>query len=96
MFKRLLMTGLEYQLTTISVLLIITVITASDSSAVEAEVARLGLGWPIVTKVLGPDYAKAKSERILQCCQAFHHSVDQTYMIGDGVSDVRQGKAAGV
>ena len=75
---------------------IITMITSSDSSAVEAEATRLGLGWPIVTRVLGPNFGKAKSDRIRQCCHAFNHDVDHTYMIGDAVSDVRQGKAAGV
>ena len=91
-----LFSGIEQEVKGLAEKHIITVITSSDSSAVEAEAARLGLGWPIVAKVLGPDYAKAKSERILQCCQAFNHSVDRTYIIGDGVSDVRQGKAAGV
>lgn len=75
---------------------IITVITSSDSGAVEAEATRLELGWPVVARVLGPDFAKAKRDRIRQACRAFCFDRANTYMIGDAISDIREGKAAGV
>ena len=75
---------------------IITVITSSDSAAVEAELTRHKLGWPVVARVLGPDFAAAKRDRILQARSAFCFDCQQTYMIGDAISDIREGQAAGV
>lgn len=75
---------------------IITIITSSDSAAVETELTRHELGWPVVARVLGPDFATAKRDRILQARSAFCFDCDQTYMIGDAISDIREGQAAGV
>jgi phosphoglycolate phosphatase len=74
----------------------ITVITSSDSSAVETEIKRMGIGPPIIDIVLGPDSANEKHERISQCCTEYSYAPEDTYMIGDAVSDIRQGKVAGV
>ncbi|QDU51220.1 HAD family hydrolase [Gimesia panareensis] len=75
---------------------IITVVTSSDSAAVEAELKRHDLGWPVVARVLGPDFAKAKRDRIQQAQSAFSFDRGETYMIGDAISDIREGRAAGV
>lgn len=74
---------------------IITIVTSSDSAAVEAELSRHELGWPVVARVLGPDFAQAKRDRIQQARSAFSVDCRETYMIGDAISDLREGRAAG-
>ena len=73
----------------------IVVITSSDSAAVEQQLAELGLAGA-VTQVLGGELNLPKSERIALARERFAASRAETCMTGDAISDIRQGKLAGV
>ena len=49
-----------------------------------------------MTAVLGGDLGLTKADRIVQAQMLTGFDPQDTYMIGDAVSDLRQGKAAGV
>ena len=73
----------------------LVVITSSQGTAVTAALAHQRLGT-VMTAVLGGDLGLTKADRIVQAQMLTGFDPQDTYMIGDAVSDVRQGKAAGV
>lgn len=73
----------------------IVVITESGSSTVARSFERLGL-TPAISKILGGELGLSKSERILKSCSYYGKASSETFMIGDAISDIRQGKLAGV
>jgi phosphoglycolate phosphatase len=73
----------------------LVVITASQSEAVAATLEEFGLG-DCVSTVLGGELGTTKAERISQSRETHSFAVSDTFMVGDAISDIRQGKAAGV
>jgi phosphoglycolate phosphatase len=73
----------------------IVVVTASESATVSRSLAAHGLRAH-VAQVLGGESGLGKAQRIEQAMQALGHAPDGTWMIGDAISDIREGKRAGV
>lgn len=73
----------------------IVVVTASDSATVSDSLAAHGLRAH-VAQVLGGESGLGKAQRIEQAMRALGHGRADTWMIGDAISDIREGKRAGV
>lgn len=73
----------------------LVVITASEGQAVEETLLEAGLGG-VIFRVLGGELAQTKAERITSVRTALSFSPEDTLMIGDAISDIREGKRAGV
>lgn len=73
----------------------LAIITASQSEAVMATLATAGLGGAIST-VMGGEGGRSKAERIAMVQARLSASSQDTFMIGDAISDIREGKRAGV
>ena len=74
---------------------ILVVVTSSQTDTVFQTLERNGIR-DTVSQVLGGDLGLAKAERITRACQEFGVEPGKTLMIGDAVSDIREGKRAGV
>ena len=73
----------------------IVVITSSQSNAVRSALVEHGLEL-YIADVLGGDVGNRKSDRIQMMQSKFKIPSESTFMIGDAVSDIREGKIAGV
>ena len=73
----------------------IGVITASQTEAVWGTFLDVDMKRSITT-VLGGESGKSKAERIELARETYSAARDETYMVGDAISDIRQGKLAGV
>ena len=73
----------------------LVVITSNQSSVVSNTLKKFGLKNSIV-KIFGGDDGTTKSERIEKSCIEFQCDPHYVFMVGDAISDVRQGKLAGV
>jgi phosphoglycolate phosphatase len=73
----------------------LVVITASQSDIVADTLTEFGLDKAI-SKVLGGDLGLSKAERIEQSRKELKSDLQNCLMVGDAISDVRQGKRAGV
>jgi phosphoglycolate phosphatase len=73
----------------------LVIITAGQSDIVTKTLHEFGLGNAI-SKVLGGDLGLTKAERIEQSRCAFKIDPVDSLMVGDAISDMRQGKRAGV
>lgn len=73
----------------------LVVVTASESATVSRSLAAHGLRQH-VAQVLGGESGLGKSQRIEQAMHSLGYARDGTWMIGDAISDVREGKRAGV
>ena len=73
----------------------IVVITASSTETVTQILEENGLSRA-VAKVMGGELGLSKARRIAMAQSDFDSSPENTAMIGDAVSDIRQGKLAGV
>jgi len=73
----------------------LVVITQNQSEVVTATLEDLDLG-SAVSRVLGGELGSSKAERIGQACREFSFTTQDTFMVGDAISDIRQGKSAGV
>jgi len=73
----------------------IVVVTASDTQTVGRALAEHGLAGH-VTQVRGGETGLAKAERIGQAMRALGYPPADTWMIGDAISDIREGRRAGV
>jgi phosphoglycolate phosphatase len=73
----------------------LVVVTASESATVSRSLAAHGLRAH-VAQVLGGENGLGKAQRIEQAMQSLGHSRGGTWMIGDAISDIREGKRAGV
>jgi phosphoglycolate phosphatase len=73
----------------------IVIVTASESATVSHSLAEHGLRAH-VAQVLGVESGLAKAHRIEQAMQSLGHARDGTWMVGDAISDIREGKRAGV
>lgn len=71
------------------------VVTASLASAVQATLSANSLE-DAFQDVLGGELVCSKSERIARAQRQFEFESTQTVMIGDAISDIREGKQAGV
>lgn len=71
------------------------VITASQTEAVTQTFSDFGLKETIAT-VLGGDAGKSKAARIDIAREMYAFAPGSTFMVGDAISDIRQGKLAGV
>jgi phosphoglycolate phosphatase len=49
-----------------------------------------------ISRVMGGDLGSTKAERIEQSRREFQSDLQNSLMVGDAISDVRQGKLAGV
>lgn len=74
---------------------ILAVITSSQTEAVTTTLRAAGLGKAI-SAVLGGECGKRKAERISMLRGRYAASSADTFMIGDAISDIREGKLAGV
>jgi phosphoglycolate phosphatase len=74
---------------------VIVVVTSSSRSAVRRILARSSLA-DCVSLIYGGTQPGSKAEKISLAREEFGAAPDDTYMIGDTVSDMRYGKAAGV
>lgn len=73
----------------------VAVITASQGEIVSASLRKYGLGGAIAG-VLGGDLGIGKAERITSLQTRYAYSSRDTLMTGDAISDIREGKRAGV
>jgi phosphoglycolate phosphatase len=73
----------------------LVIITASQSDIVSETLHDFGIGNSF-SKVLGGDLGLTKAERIEQSRKAFNFDLLDSLMVGDAISDIRQGKLAGV
>lgn len=73
----------------------LTIITSSSKTTVEQALERDDL-TSAISLILDGTGSKPKSERIKIAQTTFNVSARHTYMIGDSMSDIRQGKLAGV
>jgi phosphoglycolate phosphatase len=69
--------------------------TASQGAIVAASLRKYGLGGAIAD-VLGGDLGIGKAERIASLQFRFAFASRDTLMTGDAISDIREGKRAGV
>jgi phosphoglycolate phosphatase len=73
----------------------LVVISASETETVNNTLQSSGLS-PTISAVLGGDLDLTKAERILKVRRDFSAGINETFMIGDAISDIRQGKLAEV
>ena len=73
----------------------LTVITASNGAPVRASLTEFGLSGAI-REVYGAERGGRKRERIGRAITEFSSTPESTWMVGDAISDIREGKAAGV
>jgi len=73
----------------------IVIITATNTAMVVETLERNGLTMGI-KKVLGGDLGLSKARRIAMAKSIFNPAHDDSAMIGDAISDIRQGKIARV
>lgn len=73
----------------------LVVITSSQSQSVKANLDQAGL-LSCFADILGGDLELSKAQRIERSCRKFAGAREATFMVGDAVSDIRQGKLAGV
>ncbi|MCB1740134.1 MAG: HAD family hydrolase [Gammaproteobacteria bacterium] len=87
--------GIESALSDLALEHRIVIVTAADSATVTRSLEQHGL-MVHVTRVLGAESGTSKSERIGEAMRALRQRPDQTVMVGDAISDIREGKRAGV
>ena len=73
----------------------LVVVTSSQSDSVVENLEHFDLR-NLFSNVLGGELGLSKSERISRSCEEVGIPKEQTYMVGDAISDIRQGKIAGV
>lgn len=73
----------------------LVVVTASESATVAHSLVEHGLRQH-VAQVLGGESGLGKAQRIEHAMQSLGYPRDGTWMIGDAISDIREGKRAGV
>ena len=87
--------GIAEALTTLARFHVLVVVTANHASVVRAMLPHAGIE-PAITAVYGSERGESKAHRIAAACRRHGFSPAQTAMVGDAVSDIRAGKAAGV
>lgn len=73
----------------------LTIITSSSQAAVERTLQLYDLSSTMAL-ILDGSGSESKCARILRSQRIFGFPATQTYMVGDAMSDIRQGKLAGV
>jgi phosphoglycolate phosphatase len=73
----------------------IAIITSSRADLVRNHIMEHGVSGS-VSSICGGETGRSKKDSILANIKQFSLSPEQTCMVGDAVSDVRQGKAAGI
>ncbi|MBL7661622.1 HAD family hydrolase [bacterium] len=73
----------------------LVIVSASESESIWEFLRREKLN-NFITEALGGESYTSKAERIRQALQIFQIAANETYMIGDSRSDIREGKTAGV
>ncbi len=73
----------------------IAIITSSSADLVRGYLMEHGI-LDSVDSICGRELGRSKRESILVNIEQFSSSPEQTCMIGDAISDIRYGKAAGV
>jgi phosphoglycolate phosphatase len=74
---------------------VLGVITASQGEAVMATLREFGLGSAI-SRVMGGETGTSKAERIALAQSLYSTGPEDTFMTGDAISDIREGRKAGV
>ena len=87
--------GMRHALCALAVRHTLAVITSSRSETVAASLRNAGLG-DAISAVLGGDLGTSKAERIGAMRARHGESRGATFMIGDTIGDIREGKRAGV
>jgi phosphoglycolate phosphatase len=73
----------------------IAIITSSSADLVGGYLAEHGV-FESVSSICGGETGRSKKDSILANIEQFSANPRQTYMVGDAISDIRQGKAAGI
>ncbi len=73
----------------------VAIISASERATIRAVLEWEGLE-DAITVILGSDIPGAKAEKIVGAANSLGFELDKVYMVGDSISDIRQGKLAGV
>jgi phosphoglycolate phosphatase len=73
----------------------IVIITSNHAKKVQYDLCSHGIERAI-SKIMGCELNITKSERIVKAQKLFGKNGNDTFMIGDVVSDIREGKSAGV
>lgn len=89
-------TGIENILVSLSQEHVITIITSNNKVSIDQYFSQFAFFDSVISEVLGPESNQTKTERISDCCENFGFKKEQTYMIGDTISDIRSGKDAKV
>jgi phosphoglycolate phosphatase-like HAD superfamily hydrolase len=74
---------------------VLTVVTANVESTVRGCLEKAGLN-DTVTMVLDGSQPGTKSDKLTRACRHFSIAAEKAVMVGDAVSDIREGKKAGV
>lgn len=73
----------------------IAIITSGDTKVVRGYLKDHGIDG-VVSAVAGGETGRSKSASLIANMERFSSRPDETWMIGDAVSDIRQGRLAGV
>jgi len=73
----------------------VTIVTSNLASSVQRLLQYHSLDRT-VTRILDGRAAGAKSDKIASLCRTFDAPPQESFMVGDAISDIRQGKRAGV
>ncbi len=73
----------------------VAIISASERATIRAVLEREGLE-DAITVILGSDIPGAKAEKIAGAAKQLDMDQERVWMVGDSISDIRQGKLAGV
>ncbi len=73
----------------------IAIITSSKADLVRTHLMKHGISGS-VSSICGGESGRSKKDSILANLEQFSVGPEQTCMVGDAVSDIRQGKAAGI
>ncbi len=73
----------------------VAIISASERATIRAVLEREGLE-DAITMILGSDIPGAKAEKIAGAAKTLGFEPERVWMVGDSISDIRQGKLAGV
>ncbi|MEW6754380.1 MAG: HAD family hydrolase [Candidatus Latescibacterota bacterium] len=74
---------------------LLAIVTAAEQTWVERVLERHGMRGA-VSGILDGEAPGTKAEKIAALCRTFAHEPRQTLMVGDALSDLRQGRRAGV
>ena len=73
----------------------LVILTANAREAVQKTLIRNGLA-DYIKEIIDGEVPGSKADKIISSMKRFNFEANQTFMIGDALSDIREGKKAGV